>query len=121
MNKMKNKMKTAKKVIVIVTMLSVIAFIFTACGSAKLSGTYYPENPDDENVVFTSLRFEGKTVHIEAAGSTIGFGYVIKDGTFSFKENFNFTINGKQMPSSFTFVQSDDGSFTLDGIRYVAE
>lgn len=119
---MKKKINTTKKVLAVLMIIGVLMLGFTACGrNQKLSGKYVPENPDDPGVVFTSLEFEGRTVHVEAAGSNIGLDYVIKDGEFSFKDNFTFNVGGEAVATSFSFVQNEDGSFTLDGIKYVAE
>ena len=118
---MKKKINTTKRVIAVL-MISFLMFGFAACSrNQKLSGTYVPEHPDASGVVFTSLEFDGRTVHVEAAGSSIGLDYVIKDGVFSFEDNFTFNIGGEAVPTSFSFVQNDESSFTLDGIKYVAE
>ena len=112
------KNNTAKKVLAVLLIALTLTVCLTACGK-KLSGTFVPENPDDSDVIFTSLRFEGGTVHVEVAGSSMGFDYTVKDGTLSFKNGFSFNVNGRSVPTSFEFEENDDGSFMLEGIRYI--
>ena len=112
------KNNKAKKVLAILLIAVVLTACLTACGK-KPSGTYRPETPNDPDVIFTSLSFDGGTVHVEVAGSSIGFDYTLKDGTLSFKDSFNFNVGGKSIPTSFSFEENDDGSFLLDGVKYI--
>ncbi len=108
------------KNLAVLTVICVLVLTMSACGN-RMSGEYVPENPEDENVIFTSMDFDGKTVHLEFGGSNIGLEYSIKDNTFEIKGNMTLTLDGKEIPTSYSFSKIDDESFKLGDIVYVLD
>lgn len=119
---MKNKITKSliTKTLAVLTVVCVLVLTMSACGN-RMSGKYVPENPDDEKVIFTSMDFDGKTVHLEFGGSNIGLEYTIKDDTFEIKGNMTLTLDGEEIPTSYSFSKIDDESFKLDDVVYVIE
>ena len=93
----------------------------TSCGGSKLSGTYVPENPNDSNIYFSSMEFDGDTVHLQIGTSNVGFPYKISNGTFSIEANANLSIDGITAPKSLEYTAEKDGTFTLGGVHYIKE
>lgn len=118
---MKNKFSNSSlaKRLVILPVIFLLILTMAACGSTKLSGKYEPENPSESDIIFTSMEFDGRTVHVELSGSKIGLDYAIKDGTFTIKENMTLTVDGEPIPMSYSFSQVDNETFILDGITYI--
>lgn len=118
MMKTNRKNSTWRRIAVVCLIVCLLSLFLAACGN-RLSGTYVPEEPDNAGVLFDSIRFEGKTVHVETAGSSVGLSYVIKDGAFVFEDNLSIQIHGNPVPTSLVYTKLKDGTFWLGGIHYV--
>lgn len=114
--KRKKVIKAAAIALAAVVIVGVLGVLLATLGG-RPSGKYVPADPTVSGIWFDSLRFEGGTVYVEAAGSSIGLDYKIKDGMLVFKTNLN--INGEPVPKSMLFTKLKDGTIWLDGVQYI--
>ena len=107
-----------RRIAAVLLIAMMLSLVLTACGT-HMKGAYVPEDPNASGVLFTKMTFSGSTVRIEAAGSSMALDYKIKNGEFSFKDDFNFKISGETVPKTMIFSALSDGTFWLDGIHYI--
>lgn len=116
--KRKSAIKAAAIVLAAVVVVGVLGVLTVTLGG-RPHGQYVPADPSVSGIWFDSLRFEGGTVYVEAAGSSLGLDYKIKDGQLVFKNNYTLNINGEPMPKSMLFSKLKDGTIWLDGVQYI--
>ncbi len=114
---MKNKNYLFRKLLILL-IICLIFVCLSAC--SKMSGTYAAENPNDPNMLIPSMTFDGGEVifHLGNVGiQNMVCEYKIKGDQLLLGDSI--TINGKTFPQSFTYVEIDEKTIELDGVRYI--